>query len=57
MVVIVCDAGEKYLDTIFNDASLQTNQLHSELVERHVVGMFDAYRDSHFITRPGVVAA
>ncbi|WP_368665378.1 pyridoxal-phosphate dependent enzyme [Corynebacterium kroppenstedtii] len=52
MVVIVCDAGEKYLDTIFNDASLQTNQLHSELVERHVVGMFDAYRDSHFITRP-----
>lgn len=57
MVVIVCDAGEKYLDTIFNDSWMQTQQLHSELMERRVMGMFEAYRDSHAIARAGVVAA
>ncbi|GAB3941732.1 hypothetical protein [Corynebacterium tapiri] len=57
MVAIGCDTGEKYLDTVFNDTWLQSHQLHSEPVERQVVGMFEAYRDSHAISCAEVMVA
>ncbi|MCG7268190.1 PLP-dependent cysteine synthase family protein [Corynebacterium sp. ACRQJ] len=46
VVVLVCDAGEKYLDTVFNDAWLDSHGLRSEIAERHVENMLRAYRDS-----------
>lgn len=51
MVVVICDAGEKYLDTIFNDSWLQENHLHSETMEHQVYRFLSAYRDSHAIAK------
>jgi cystathionine beta-synthase len=46
MVVLVCDAGEKYLDTIFNDDWLMERQLLSETAHQRVHRLFDAYLES-----------
>lgn len=56
MVAIVCDAGEKYLDTVFNSEWLKSNQLYSEVMERQVSRMLKAYGDSHAIASPSEVA-
>ncbi|AYG70031.1 MULTISPECIES: cysteine synthase family protein [unclassified Rhizobium] len=46
VVVLVCDAGEKYLDTIFNDDWLMERQLLSEVAHQRAHGLFDAYLES-----------
>ncbi|MFK4259986.1 PLP-dependent cysteine synthase family protein [Agrobacterium tumefaciens] len=46
IVVLVCDAGEKYLDTVYNDDWLQERQLLSEPAHRRINRMFEAYRES-----------
>ncbi|TCM51142.1 cystathionine beta-synthase [Rhizobium sp. PP-F2F-G48] len=46
MVVLVCDAGEKYLDTVFNDEWLRERQLLNEPAHQRLHRLFDAYRDS-----------
>lgn len=46
MVVLVCDSGEKYLDTIYNDEWLRERQLLNEPAHHRLQGLFDAYRDS-----------
>ncbi|MDO5030860.1 MAG: cysteine synthase family protein [Corynebacterium sp.] len=56
MVVIVCDAGEKYLDTIFNTEWLRNNHVYSEIMERQVSRILRAYGDSHSIVKPVEVA-
>ncbi|MDK8728173.1 hypothetical protein QP838_10715 [Corynebacterium amycolatum] len=56
MVVIVCDAGEKYLDTIFDTDWLQKNHLYSEVMERQVSRMLRAYGDSRAIANSFEVA-
>ncbi|WP_246816263.1 MULTISPECIES: PLP-dependent cysteine synthase family protein [unclassified Corynebacterium] len=56
MVVIVCDAGEKYLDTIFDTDWLQKNHLYSEVMERQVSRMLRAYGDSRAIASSFEVA-
>lgn len=46
MVVLVCDAGEKYLDSVYNDEWLRERHLLDELAHRRLHRLFDAYRDS-----------
>lgn len=46
IVVLVCDAGEKYLDTVYNDDWLKERQLLSEPTHRRINRMFEAYRES-----------
>ncbi|MBW9064792.1 cysteine synthase family protein [Rhizobium herbae] len=46
MVVLVCDAGEKYLDTVFNDDWLMERQLLSEAAHQRINGLFEAYVES-----------
>ncbi len=46
IVVLVCDAGEKYLDTIYNDDWLEARQLLSTPAHRRIERMFEIYRDS-----------
>ena len=46
IVILVCDAGEKYLDTIFNDDWLMERQLLSEAAHQRVHRLFDAYLES-----------
>lgn len=53
MVVIVCDAGEKYLDTIFNQPWLEKHHLYSEVMERQVSNLLQAYQDSHAFVDTG----
>ncbi|WP_369529143.1 hypothetical protein [Agrobacterium leguminum] len=52
IVVLVCDAGEKYLDTVYNDDWLNERQLLSTPVFRRIERMFDAYRASVQIALP-----
>lgn len=42
MVALVCDAGEKYLDTIFNDEWLQAHHLLNEDAKHRIGDLFDA---------------
>ncbi|MEU8900018.1 cysteine synthase family protein [Nocardia sp. NPDC048505] len=42
-VVLVCDAGEKYLDTVYDTEWLRARGLYSEAAQRRVLGMFEAY--------------
>lgn len=44
MVTLVCDAGEKYLDTVYSDDWLRERQLLSEAAHRRVQRLFDAYQ-------------
>jgi cystathionine beta-synthase len=46
MVVLVCDAGEKYLDSVYNDEWLRERHLLDELAHQRLHRLFDAYRDS-----------
>jgi cystathionine beta-synthase len=46
VVVIVCDAGEKYLDTLYNDDWLMERQLLSDAAHQRVERLLDSYRDS-----------
>lgn len=46
MVVLVCDAGEKYLDSIFNDEWLMERHLLDEMAHQRLSRLFDAYQDS-----------
>ncbi|MES4992393.1 PLP-dependent cysteine synthase family protein [Phyllobacterium sp. 22229] len=52
IVVLVCDAGEKYLDTIYNDDWLNERQLLDAPAYRRIERMFDAYRASLQIVSP-----
>ncbi|MDQ0137667.1 cystathionine beta-synthase [Neorhizobium galegae] len=45
IVVLVCDAGEKYLDTVYNDW-LEARQLLSTPAHRRIERIFESYRDS-----------
>ncbi|MEI4481323.1 MULTISPECIES: PLP-dependent cysteine synthase family protein [unclassified Phyllobacterium] len=46
MVVLVCDAGEKYLDSVFNDDWLNERQLLDKPAHRRLDQLFDAYIES-----------
>jgi cystathionine beta-synthase len=46
MVVLVCDAGEKYLDSVFNDEWLRERKLLDEAAHERLHRLFDAYRAS-----------
>jgi cystathionine beta-synthase len=46
MVVLVCDAGEKYLDSVYNDEWLCERHLLDELAHLRLHRLFDAYSDS-----------
>jgi cystathionine beta-synthase len=46
MVVLVCDAGEKYLDSIYDDDWLRSKGLMSEGADQRLSGLFDAYQES-----------
>lgn len=46
MVVIACDAGEKYQNTIFDDRWMIANKLLSDIAEHQVSGMLRAFDDS-----------
>lgn len=46
VVVLVCDAGEKYLDTFYNDEWLQEHNLFDETAHYRLHRLFDAYRQS-----------
>jgi cystathionine beta-synthase len=52
IVVLVCDAGEKYLDTVYNDDWLEERQLLSTPADRRIERMFDSYRDSVRMAMP-----
>ena len=45
-VVLVCDAGEKYLETIYDDAWLRERGLLNEAAHQRLFRLLDAYRDS-----------
>lgn len=46
VVVLVCDAGEKYLDTIYDDDWLRARDLLDEAAHRRTQRLFDAFADS-----------
>jgi cystathionine beta-synthase len=46
MVVLVCDAGEKYLDTFYDDDWLRERHLLNETAYERVTRLFEAYEDS-----------
>ncbi|EUB98236.1 hypothetical protein PMI07_006550 [Rhizobium sp. CF080] len=46
IVVLICDAGEKYLDTIYNDDWLNERHLLNAPAYGRIERMFDAYRAS-----------
>lgn len=46
MVVLVCDAGEKYLDSVYDDDWLKERGLLSERTDKRISGLMDAYRHS-----------
>lgn len=46
MVVLVCDAGEKYLDSLFDDDWLRERHLLNEAAHQRLHRLFDAYQDS-----------
>lgn len=46
MVVLVCDAGEKYLDSVYDDDWLKERNLLDEAKHMGVDSLFDAYRES-----------
>jgi cystathionine beta-synthase len=44
VVTIVCDGGEKYLDTVFDDDWMRARDLLSPTAERRVLDWLSAYR-------------
>ncbi|MGF6885554.1 cystathionine beta-synthase [Nocardia sp. GAS34] len=46
VVVLVCDAGEKYLDTIYDDEWLRARQLLNEAAHQRLYRLLIAYADS-----------
>ncbi|NUS44075.1 MAG: cysteine synthase family protein [Mycobacteriaceae bacterium] len=51
VVVIVCDGGEKYLDTIFDDEWMLERDLYCRDTEHRVLGLLDDY-PTHQPTQP-----
>ncbi|ASG68238.1 cysteine synthase [Francisella halioticida] len=49
IVVLACDAGEKYLDTIYNDNWLEERSLLNKSIQLSIQQLFDAYQDSIFL--------
>ena len=56
IVVLACDAGEKYLDTIYNDEWLQERSLLSESTQLSINQLFDAYQDSILLASKRIAA-
>lgn len=56
MVVLVCDAGEKYLDSIYNDDWLRERHLFDETAHRRLHRLFDAYRESIYLASQNAAA-
>lgn len=46
MVVLVCDAGEKYLESVYSDEWLQKRGLLDEMAHQRLHRLFNAYEDS-----------
>jgi len=47
VVTIVCDGGEKYLDTVFDDEWMNDRDLLDQATEREVVTLLDRYSPAH----------
>ncbi|AEB28564.1 PLP-dependent cysteine synthase family protein [Francisella hispaniensis] len=56
IVVLACDAGEKYLDTIYNDEWLRERSLLSESRQLFISQLFDAYQDSILLASRNIAA-
>lgn len=56
IVVLACDAGEKYLDTIYNDKWLRERSLLSESTQQSINQLFDAYQDSILLASRRIAA-
>ncbi|MFI6867974.1 PLP-dependent cysteine synthase family protein [Nocardia sp. NPDC050406] len=46
VVVLVCDAGEKYLDSVYDDEWLLTRGLRNDAVQQRIRRLFTAYDES-----------
>lgn len=46
MIVLVCDAGEKYLDSFYDDDWLRERHLLNEVAHQRVNRLFEAYKES-----------
>lgn len=46
IIVLICDAGERYLDTFYDDQWLRERNLYDEQAEHHVHRRLDAYQAS-----------
>lgn len=46
VVVLVCDAGEKYLDTVYDEEWLVARGLYDEAAQRRIGRLFAAYDES-----------
>ncbi|BEK98397.1 PLP-dependent cysteine synthase family protein [Nocardia seriolae] len=57
VVVLVCDAGEKYLDTVYDDDWLLERDLYDEAATQRVLRMLRAYDESVRLAECGVCAA
>lgn len=55
MVVLICDAGEKYLDSVFNDEWLRERDLLDEPAHQRLHRLFDAYRESIALAAHGSI--
>lgn len=51
---LVCDAGEKYLDTIYNDDWLRERQLLDDAAHQRLHRLLDAYRESIRLASKGL---
>jgi cystathionine beta-synthase len=47
VVTIVCDGGEKYLDTIFDDDWMSDRDLLDQATELEVLALLDRYAPAH----------
>lgn len=45
VVTLVCDAGEKYLDTVFDDHWMRERKLLDPAADQHVTDILDSYTD------------
>jgi cystathionine beta-synthase len=46
LVALVCDGGEKYLDTVFNDEWMRDHRLLDPSVEQEAARLLATYRDA-----------
>ncbi|MCK7616032.1 PLP-dependent cysteine synthase family protein [Roseibium sediminicola] len=56
IVVLVCDAGEKYLDSVFNDDWLMERHLLDETAHQRLSRLIDAYQDSIRLSSEPLIA-